>query len=159
MIKEEMFIKTRKKCYCDTPELIENYDLAISDKENMWHLHHKLEAFFTQSELIKMDKYYHREPRELVFVKDNKEHFSWPHKGRHASRNKGTTGRPAWNKGIPASEEAKRKNAEAHKGNKNMLGKHHSEETRKKLSENMKGHPSPNKGKHKVKIDGKIRYI
>ena len=42
------------------------------------------------------------------------------------------------------SEEAKRKISEAHKDNKYWLGKHHSEETKKKMSESNKG---KNKGK------------
>ena len=45
------FYKFRKypenaKCqpYCRTPELIENYDLAMADKERTWMCHHKLFA-------------------------------------------------------------------------------------------------------------------
>lgn len=49
------------------------------------------------------------------------------------------------------SEEAKRKISEALKGNKNMIGKHHSEETKKKLSETHKGKPSGMLGKHHSK--------
>ena len=45
------------------------------------------------------------------------------------------TGKPAWNKGIPASEESKRKNRESHIGlqggeNNPMYGKNHTEETK-----------------------------
>ena len=82
------FYKFRKypenaKCqpYCRTPELIENYDLAMADKERTWMCHHKLEAFYTSKELKEIGRYYNVPPRELVFVRDDKEHKSWPHKG------------------------------------------------------------------------------
>lgn len=32
-------------CYCMTPELIENYNLAIADKEKVWICHHRKEDF------------------------------------------------------------------------------------------------------------------
>ena len=71
--------------------------------------------------------------------------------------NKGLKG---YRKGIPRSEETKRKISEGQKGNKNGLGnksrtgllpwnkgKPMSEETKRKLSESLKGRPSPRKGK------------
>ena len=50
------------------------------------------------------------------------------------------------------SEETKRKQSEARKGkycgkNNPMYGKHHSEETKERISEAKKGRPSPNKGR------------
>lgn len=43
---------------------------------------------------------------------------------------------PAWNKGLKCSEEWRKHNSEAHKGEKNhFFGKKHSEKTRKKMSE------------------------
>lgn len=32
-------------CYCMTSELIENYNLAIADKEKVWICHHRKEDF------------------------------------------------------------------------------------------------------------------
>ena len=65
-------------------------------------------------------------------------------------------GRPAHNKGVPLSEETKKKLSEAHKGKligaKNpWYGKHPSEETRKKMRENhadFSGKNHPMYGKH-----------
>ena len=58
-----------------------------------------------------------------------------------------------WSKGHPRSEECKRKIGEANKsliGEKNgMYGRKHSTESRKKMSENMKGRIPWNKGKKK----------
>jgi len=51
--------------------------------------------------------------------------------------------------GWKHTEEAKRKNSEAHKGgNHPMYGKHPTEETRKKLSVSKKGENNPNYDKH-----------
>lgn len=50
--------------------------------------------------------------------------------------------------GVPNPDALTRsKMAEKAKGNQNMLGKHHSEESREKMSKNMAGKPSPMKGK------------
>jgi len=46
----------------------------------------------------------------------------------------------------PLSEETKRRMSLARMGNKNMQGKHHTKEWRKKHSEDMKGRPTWNKG-------------
>ena len=46
-------------------------------------------------------------------------------------------------------EDAMKEAAEANKGNKYNLGKHRSEETKKKMSDAKKGKPGPNKGKHR----------
>ena len=74
-------------------------------------------------------------------------------------------GKPAYNKGIPMSEETRKKIGEANKdktmskearkkisesmsGEKHpMFGKHHSKESKKKISDALKGKPAPNKGK------------
>lgn len=59
--------------------------------------------------------------------------------------NGGKKGQVPWNKGKHHSEETRRKLSEVRKG------KHfgsHSEETKKKISESLKGHDDWNKGKH-----------
>jgi hypothetical protein len=64
-----------------------------------------------------------------------------------------------WNKGIPPSEEARRKNGEAHKGlpawNKGIPC---SEESKKKMSESHMGIVSWNKGKKQPEITGPNHY-
>ena len=45
MISKTHFNPNEKWRYlCITPELIENYDLAIADTNNMWICHHRLET-------------------------------------------------------------------------------------------------------------------
>lgn len=126
MINKRHFLtkngKPGKNSYCDTPELIKNYDEAVNDTENMWVCHHKLEAFFTMEELKGMGRYYHVPPRELIFLKTEKDHAFWPHKGRL---------------------ESIEKNRQAHLGKYNhdknpFYGKHHTEETKEKLRKKVR---------------------
>lgn len=109
MISKKYFYGKRKDYYyCDEPEKIENYDLAISDTERTWMCHHKLEEFYTAKELKDMGRYYHVPPEELIFVRDQKEHLSLPHKGRENQILKVS--------GTKVSDETKRKKSEAMKG-------------------------------------------
>ena len=60
--------------------------------------------------------------------------------GEGASGYKVPKGRSAWNKGIPASEESKRKSSKSHRGLPNPnKGKKFSEEVRQKMSQSKKG--------------------
>lgn len=52
-------------------------------------------------------------------------------------------------KGMHHSEETKKRLSEAGKGNKNALGQHHTEEAKKKMSEAKSGKNHPNYGKHR----------
>lgn len=123
-----------------TPELIENYDLAIADKEKVWICHHRKEEFYTSKELVEMGMYYNVSPEDLVFCRNEKEHRKYPHKG-DKNTSKGFRGKKH-------SEETKKNISEALKGRK------HSEETKKKMSESQKGHTGP-RGKHWKLVDGK----
>ena len=68
------------------------------------------------------------------------------HKGKHhsAEAKAKMKGRIPWNKGIPCSEEYKRKISESNKG------KSRSEETRRKISETKKGKPISDEQKRKI---------
>ena len=136
-------------CLCRNPELIENYDKAIADTKRKWICHHRLETHnsdgerrlvdLEMEELIALNMYYDRPPEELIFLTYS-DHNNLHNKGKEP-----------WNKGKktgPLSKETKIKMRENHKG---MLGKHHSTETKSKLSES-------NKGKHWKLIDGKRVY-
>ena len=117
---------------CEDISKIENYEKAVNSPES-WHCHHRLETHnsdgerrlvdISRKELIALDRYWHRPASELIFL------TSAEHKRLHLK------GKPAWNKGQPAWNK----------------GKHRSEETKRKISEAMKGklkgRPSPNKGK------------
>ena len=112
---------------CEDKSLIENYEQAINDKENLWVCHHRLELHpdgslrFTEESLKKLGLYEHRPARELIFLPYNL------HSSLHTKANK-----------------------EAHSfpGEKNpMYGKHHTDEAKRKMSKNhnftTKGKPKP----------------
>lgn len=123
------------KVYCkDDITKIENYEKAIADKSQVWHLHHRLETHKYKNrdrkEWIKRDEnvslemlkafdlYYNRPATELIFMTQS---------DHHSLHNKGSQ---YW------------------------FGKHHTEETRLKMSKAKKGKPSSRKG-HKVSDETK----
>ena len=69
-------IKCQKRHYCkDDISLIENYEEAVNDDENLWCLHHRLgltingEFAHTAKELKRLGMYYNRPYFELIFLK------------------------------------------------------------------------------------------
>ena len=63
------------KQYCkDDISLIENYDKAMSDNTQKWHLHHRLELTLdneyalSKQDLIRYGMYYKRPYFELIFM-------------------------------------------------------------------------------------------
>lgn len=62
------------KRYCTDASKIENYDLAVADKE-LWHCHHRLELTVngeyahSKESLKRLDMYWHRPAFELIFLK------------------------------------------------------------------------------------------
>lgn len=108
--------------YCfEDIKLIENYEEAVNDKNEIWACHHKLETELdkTREELIKLKLYYKRPACELIFLKHgehlrmhNKDKkFSEEHKA-HMRHPKNETG----NKKHPKTEEHRRHIREAQKG-------------------------------------------
>lgn len=109
-------ISKNVKSFCENPpDLIKNYDKAISSDE-MWDCHHRLETHtsdgerrlvqLTKDELIALDMYYQRPANELIFLSRSE------HRCLHNLGN-------SWSKGKHLSEEAKRKLSLARKGNSN----------------------------------------
>ena len=138
-------IQAQKYCRDDISK-IENYDEAIADTTQTWHLHHRLELtldgeFALTPEQLKMhDMYYNRPYYELIFL-TLAEHRRLHMKGKHLSedtRRKMSESK----KGKHLSEDAKRKLSESKKGH------HHSEDTRRKMSKSKIG-------KHWKIVDGK----
>lgn len=121
--------KTTQKYCCDDVSLIENYDKAIADTKT-WHCHHRRETDdnLTNKQLIEMGLYYGRPASELIFLPPS-DHISSHQKGR-----------VPWNKGIPATDEFRKKMRVVCSGEKNpFYGKHHTDETKIKISKANKG--------------------
>jgi len=77
MISKKHFIKNSKNCFCQTPELIENYEQAINDETQTWECHHRdevkilpsgIEVRRSREELIENGRYYNCPPNELIFL-------------------------------------------------------------------------------------------
>ena len=131
MISKQNFIKTRKTCLCDNPELIENYEQAISDKYEIWICHHRdevktlpsgIKVLRTRKELIENGRYYHCPPNELIFM-TRSEHQKLHTKGKVMDDNTKTSIRNSIS-GVPKSKEHRKKLAKSHIGvspaNKNI---------------------------------------
>lgn len=128
--------KCVKKFCCEDLSLIENYHLALADKNTTWHCHHRLEIELNkkQKELIDIGLYYNRPASELVFLTP-KDHYQIHYKGTTKSEETR----------LKMSISGKGKHN--HKGENNpfygnhrfkgsgnpFYGKHHSEETLAKL--------------------------
>ena len=131
-------------CFCRTPELIENYEKAISDKNEMWVCHHRLEKCFSQKFLKKMGLYFDVEPEALIFIRKSEHQYNPYLHSEIRRKNKAQKGKPSNRKGKKCSVETKRKMAEAHKG------KIFSEETKRKMSEAKKGKKFSEEHKRKI---------
>lgn len=114
----------------EDPSLIENYDKAILDENNTWEIHHRLEIqgkiIKTATDLKKLGLYYYRPASELIFLT----------KSEHCSLHSANR-----------SEEQKKKLKNTQLANLNWKGKHHSEESKAKMSKAKKGIIPWNKGK------------
>lgn len=121
----------RQYC-CEDISLIENYERAVTDTENIWDCHHRGEILpcgvYSVSDLKKFDLYWNRPAWELIFL-PHEEHIRLHNKTRKFS------------------EETRRKISKAKKGNKCCLGRKLSDETKKKISEANKGERNSRFGK------------
>ena len=136
------------KRFCKNTENIENYEKALADNFKGWECHHRLETHtsdgerrevdISRNELIALNMYYDRPSEELIFLKAS-EHTILHHKGK-----------TAWNKGVPMSNEQKKKLSDVNKGKhlseatikkicESNRGKKRSEDAKKKMSEKAKG--------------------
>ena len=137
-----MINEIQAKKYCrDDISKIENYDKAIADKTQTWHLHHRLELTLngefalTHKQLKMHDMYYHRPYYELIFLTPAE------HRRLHGMNTSDDTHQKMSEakKGRTLSEEHRRKISEANKGENNpFFGKHHSEESHQKMREAAK---------------------
>lgn len=132
---------------CNDIENIENYEKAKADDFKGWVCHHRLETHNIDGERRLVDL----TAEELIaldmYWHRPAEELIFLTKKEHNYLH--FKGKSPWNKGKHHSEESKRKMSEAHKGKSAYwnIGRHPSEETRKKLSEVHKGKPSGRKGK------------
>ena len=118
-----MIKNSKVKLFCrDDISLIENYNEAVADTENVWVCHHRLELTLdgefanSKADLIRYGMYYNRPYFELIFLPDTvhrKMHLktriiSNETRKRLSDSKKGDnnpmTGKTPWNKGIKGNE-------------------------------------------------------
>ncbi len=157
---------------CEDLSLIENYDKAINDSNQIWRCHHRLEIqdegkiIYTPQQLESLGLYYNRPASELIFLtlsEHNTLHARYVPEERNRKRSETLKGRiPSSEhrkhlsealKGRKQTEEQRKINSDCHKGIK------HKEETKEKLSENSKRYWSNeiNRRKQSVRLKGKKR--
>jgi hypothetical protein len=131
--------------FCRTPELIENYDEAIKDTEEVWACHHRDECktlpsgiivIRTMEELNEIGRYYDCPPNELIFLRE-KEHAGLHMKYRNLDKNSELNKRR-----IDSLRENSKKPEYRKKLSKALKGHIKSDETRLKLSLALKGRPT-----------------
>lgn len=128
-----MISKRTVLLFCENYKSIENYDKAIADDSQTWICHHRLEthnsdgkprmAALSSAELKALDMYFNRPPEELIFV--TKSEHAKIH-GKYATWfiKKGADNYFAQHRFVGSSN--------------HMYGKHHTDETRKNISESLK---------------------
>lgn len=123
--------------YCkDDVSKIENYGKAIADTTQTWDLHHRLE--------LTLDGEFAHSKEELkrlgmYYHRPYFELIFLSHSEHLSLHKKAVKGKNHPMYGLHHSEESRKKMSESKKGEKNYIyGKHLSEETRKKMSESHK---------------------
>lgn len=114
-------VRNSKQYCCEDLSLIENYDLAVADTTQTWECHHRkeIDEHTTATELLAENMYFKRPAAELIFL-TQAEHLKL-----HNSN---------------LSEETINKRRQKMLGKPSgMKGKHHTEETKLKLSESLRG--------------------
>lgn len=110
------------RMYCEDYHLIENYEKAVADETQMWECHHRAETDenLTMEQLIKQSRYFDCKPKELIFLtmsEHSRLHYD-SELGKKRKRNisKSLTGEKHPNFGKKTSEETKRKISDSLKG-------------------------------------------
>lgn len=128
---------------CKNPTEIENFKEAFCDETQIWHCHHRLETYFSDStlrpidaqitvnELQALDMYYHRPATELIFLKGS-EHQNLHCRGKRLSEEHKAIAVKNLRKNLQRTKEWKEKISNTLKGHAV------SEETKKKISETCK---------------------
>lgn len=139
MIHEEQL-----KPYCSEDlSLIENYELAVNDKIQVWHCHHRMElnedgsVRFTMSELKELGLYYNRPASDLILLSPSEHHHL--HSRLHNNAMYGKTHSDEVKLKCGVNNIGKKHTEEWKRNHSKQLMNHSvSDDTRKKMSEARK---------------------
>lgn len=124
------------KNFCsENINLIENYEKAINDPNEIWECHHRLEIELnkSQQDLIKSNLYYNRPASELIFLsKKEHRHLHAINRSEEVKLKTANSNRHKRGK-YNISKETHEKMAKLCKERVPHLGYTHSEETRQKM--------------------------
>lgn len=164
-----MIPKTAQLYCCEDISLIENYERALNDENEVYVVHHRLEIELNVSgkELIEMGLYYNRPADELILLTKS-EHSSLH--GKHAigelnnfyghnhsdeTKKRQSEIRKEYWLTHETSEETKKKMSDANKGEQNgFYGKTHTKKQKEKWSKERRGENSPTYGSRWMIKDG-----
>ena len=137
--------KQTKKFCKEDISKIKNYDKAIADTTQTWHCHHMTETWWNCSKQDLIDNECYYNRKACELI------FLTPaeHMRIHMKERTGEKN-PFY--GKHHSEESRKKIAECMICNKHMKGKHHSEESRKKIAETLKGRKLSEETRKKVSV-------
>ena len=144
------------KQYCKCYEKIENFEKAAADDFKGWECHHRLETHTSSGERRIVDISAAELKALGMYYNRPAEELVFLTSREHTALHKKGKHNPFY--GKHHTEESKKKISEARKGEKNSFyGKHHTEESKKKISEARKGEKNPFYGKqlteeHKKKL-------
>ena len=163
MISNQLFslkkdLAPYKTCYCRAPELIENYDKAIADTTHVWNCHHRLETHTSDGERRLVDISIAELIALGMYYDRPPEELIFLTKAEHQRLH--NVGKSSPMKGKHHTEDTKRKMSESNKGKHRIgpnKGKHHTEDTKRKMSESHKGKVLSEEQKRKIseKLKGK----
>ena len=122
--------KYYKRYYCKDIDNVENFEKASADNFKGWHCHHRLQTWTSDGERREVDiSAAELKALGMYYNRPASELIFLTESEHHSLHSKGNK----YMMGKHHSAESNYKNSEAHKG------KHHSEETKNKLSEASKG--------------------
>lgn len=129
-----MNTKFAKKCCCEDISLIENYEKAVNDKNQIWDLHHKLEIELekTAKELLSSGLYYNRPASELIFL-THKEH-TYLHQSQNYMKQIASNNSSGEKNGMYNKKHTNESKEKMSKKRKERKGYTYSEETKIKMS-------------------------
>lgn len=116
--------------------IIENYDKAVADQSEIWECHHKNGLEYSKQYLKDNGLYYHQSASSLIFL-PQREHRKLHNQGKHLSAETIAKISKSLSDKKQSDETKAKRNAKL-KGHPNWGPEHHTDETKKLISDKIK---------------------